>query len=139
MTPALKTIAAAAIGPGLRAGGHLGAGRRAAAAPLTASQPADPAAVLQGAERIGAGRFTAYRKGASTLVVLPPGSVGKPLLWYTEVVRVPAGAVTADKGLQVSSSAGPLRARGQRHPRARPEHDAEAPRRRRARRGAAAW
>ena len=59
-----------------------------------ASQPADPAAVLQGAERIGAGRFTAYRKGASTLVVLPPGSVGKPLLWYTEVVRVPAGAVT---------------------------------------------
>ena len=59
--------------------------------------------MLQGAERIGAGRVTAYRKGASTLVVLPPGSVGKPLLWYTEVVRVPAGAVTADKGLQVGS------------------------------------
>ncbi|MGZ8273174.1 MAG: zinc-dependent metalloprotease [Burkholderiaceae bacterium] len=59
--------------------------------------------MLQGAERIGAGRVTAYRKGASTLVVLPPGSIGKPLLWYTEVVRVPAGAVTADKGLQVGS------------------------------------
>ena len=58
--------------------------------------------MLQGAERIGAGRVTAYRKGASTLVVLPAGSIGKPLLWYTEVVRVPAG-VTADKGLQVSS------------------------------------
>jgi len=68
-----------------------------------ASQPADPAAVLQGAQRIGAARFSAYRKGASTLVVLPPGAVGKPLLWYTELVRVPAGAVTADKGLQVSS------------------------------------
>jgi hypothetical protein len=67
-----------------------------------ASQPANPAAVLQGAERIGAGRFTAYRKGASTLVVLPPGSVGKPLLWYTEVVRVPAGATTS-RGLQVGS------------------------------------
>jgi hypothetical protein len=64
-------------------------------------QPADPAAVLQGAERLGAGRFAAYRKGASTLVVLPPGHIGKPLLWYTEVVRVPAGVV-ADKGLQVA-------------------------------------
>jgi len=69
----------------------------------TATQPSDPAAVLQGAERIGAGRVTAYRKGASTLVMLPPGSIGRPLLWYSEVVRVPAGAVTADKGLQVST------------------------------------
>lgn len=68
-----------------------------------ASLPADPAAVLQGAQRIGAGRVTAYRKGGSTLLVLPPGSLGKPLLWYSEVVRVPAGAVTADRGLQVSS------------------------------------
>jgi len=76
----------------------------AAAQPTAAaSQPADPAVVLQGAERIGAGRVTAYRKGASTLVVLTPASIGKPLLWYSEVVRVPAGAVTADKGLQVAS------------------------------------
>ena len=59
--------------------------------------------MLQGAERIGAGRFAAFRKGASTLVVLPPGDIGKPLLWYTEVVRVPAGAVTADRGLGVTS------------------------------------
>ena len=71
--------------------------------PAAAAQPADSAAVLQGAERIGAGRFSAYRKGASTLVVLPPGAIGKPLLWYTEVVRVPAGAVTADRGLGVTS------------------------------------
>lgn len=75
----------------------------APAAAVAAAQPADPAAVLQGAERIGAGRIAAYRKGASTLVVLPPGSIGKPLLWYSEVVRVPAGAVTADRGLQVAS------------------------------------
>jgi len=76
----------------------------AASAPAAAaSSPADPAAVLQGAQRIGAGRIAAYRKGSSTLVVLPPASIGKPLLWYSEVVRVPAGAVTADRGLQVAS------------------------------------
>jgi len=76
----------------------------AASAPAAAaSSPADPSAVLQGAQRIGAGRIAAYRKGNSTLVVLPPASIGKPLLWYSEVVRVPAGAVTADRGLQVAS------------------------------------
>ena len=102
MTPALKTIAVVALALAFAPT----ATRAQAAAPqpaAAASQPADPAAVLQGAERIGAGRVTAYRKGASTLVVLHPGSIGKPLLWYTEVVRVPAGAVTADKGLGVSS------------------------------------
>ena len=108
MTPALKTIAGAALALAFAptaAWAQAAAAQPAAASQpaAAAAQPADPAAVLQGAERIGAGRFTAYRKGASTLVVLPPGSVGKPLLWYTEVVRVPAGAVTADKGLQVSS------------------------------------
>lgn len=108
MTPALKTIATVAMALAFAPAAcwaQAAAPQPAAAAsqPAVASQPADPAAVLQGAERIGAGRVAAYRKGASTLVVLPPGSVGKPLLWYTEVVRVPAGAVTADKGLQVSS------------------------------------
>jgi len=108
MTPALKTIATAALALAFAptaTWAQAAAAQPAAASPpaAAASQPADPAAVLQGAERIGAGRFTAYRKGASTLVVLPPGSIGKPLLWYTEVVRVPAGAVTADKGLGVSS------------------------------------
>ncbi len=68
-----------------------------------AVQPADPAAVLQGAQRIGAGRVSAYRKGASTLVVLPAGSIGKPLLWYTEVVGAPAGVV-ADGGLEVNNA-----------------------------------
>ena len=108
MTPDLKTIACAALAlafaPTAAWAQAVAAQPAAASQPAAAAaQPADPAAVLQGAQRIGAGRFTAYRKGASTLVVLPPGSVGRPLLWYTEVVRVPAGAVTADKGLQVSS------------------------------------
>ena len=61
----------------------------------------DPAAVLQGAERIGTGRLSAYRKAGSTLVVLPPGALGKPVLWYTEVVGVPAGVVA--RQLEVSN------------------------------------
>ena len=58
------------------------------------------AALLQGAERIGQGRVAAYRKGASTIVVLPPGAVGKPLLWYTEAVALPPGSV-ASNGMEV--------------------------------------
>ena len=108
MTPALKTIAIAATA--LAFAPAAAWAQAAASPPAAASQPSaaapqatDPAAVLEGAERIGSGRVTAYRKGASALVVLPPGSVGKPLLWYTEAVRVPAGAVTAGKGLEISS------------------------------------
>jgi hypothetical protein len=108
MTVTVKTIATAALALAFAPAAtwaQAAAPQPAAAAsqPAVAAQPADPAAVLQGAERIGAGRVTAYRKGASTLVVLPQGTIGKPLLWYTEVVRVPAGAVTADKGLGVTS------------------------------------
>ncbi len=105
MGHASTLIAAAAMALAFAPTLSLAQAQAAAQPPASAaSQPADPAAVLQGAQRIGAaGRFSAYRKGAHTLVVLPPGAVGKPLLWYTEVVRVPAGAVTADKGLQVSS------------------------------------
>ena len=102
MAPALQAIATAAIALALAPAASWAqaiAPQPAAAAPM----PADPAAVLQGAQRIGAGRVTAYRKGGSTLVALPADAVGKPLLWYSELVRVPAGAVTADKGLQVSS------------------------------------
>lgn len=58
------------------------------------------ATLLQGAERIGQGRFAAYRKGASTVVVLPPGDIGKPLLWYTEAVALPPGSV-ASNGMEV--------------------------------------
>ena len=111
MSRALKSIATVALALAVAQATTWGqaaapqpaaAAAQPAAAQPAAAAPADPAAVLQGAERIGAGRVTAYRKGANTLVVLPPGSVGKPLLWYTEVVRVPAGVV-ADEGLQVAS------------------------------------
>jgi hypothetical protein len=101
MNIALKTLASVAVSVAFTPAACWA--QAIAAQPAAASQPADPAVVLQGAERIGAGRVTAYRKGDSTLVVLPPGSIGKPLLWYSEVVRVPAGAVTADRGLQVAS------------------------------------
>ncbi len=101
-TPAFKAIATAAIAFAFTPAATL-AQATAPQPAAAAAQPADPSAVLQGAERIGAGRVAAYRKGVSTLLVLPPGSIGQPLLWYTEVVRVPAGAVTADKGLGVTS------------------------------------
>jgi len=101
MTPSLRSITAAAMALAFAPAATWA--QAPVPQPAAAAQPADPAAVLQGAERIGAGRFAAFRKGASTLVVLPPGSIGKPLLWYSEVVRVPAGAVTADRGLQVST------------------------------------
>ena len=63
---------------------------QAATPPAAAAEADNP---LRGAELIGTGRLTAFRKGASTLVVLPPGTLGKPVLWYTEVVGVPAGLV----------------------------------------------
>jgi hypothetical protein len=100
MTPSLKRIAAAALAVALA---PTVAWAQAATAPQAAAEAADPAAVLQGAQRIGAGRVTVYRKGASTLVVLPAGSLGKPLLWYTEVVAAPAGVV-ADGGLEVNNA-----------------------------------
>jgi hypothetical protein len=79
--------------------GSVSAWAQAAAAP----GPPSAEALLQSAERIGAGRVTAYRKGGSTLVVLPPGAIGKPMIWYTEVVGVPAGMV-ADRGLGITDS-----------------------------------
>ena len=104
MTFISKTVSGATMALALAPAVCWAQATAAASAPAAAaSQPADPAAVLQGEQRIGAGRIAAYRKGNSTLVVLPPGSIGKPLLWYSEVVRVPAGAVTADRGLQVAS------------------------------------
>lgn len=91
MTPAFKTTASALLALVLLV---------AAGSPAALAQT-DPAAVLQGAERIGTGRLSAYRKAGSTLVVLPPGALGKPVLWYTEVVGVPAGVVA--RQLEVSN------------------------------------
>ena len=74
--------------------------------PSRADEPAKaPAAAnpLQGAELIGTGKLTAYRKGMSTLIVVPASALGKPLLWYTEVVGVPTGMVAKD-GLEIGST-----------------------------------
>ena len=76
----------------------------------SAQQPASPAAAasapaagpLQGAQLIGQGRLAAYRKEGSVLVVVPAASIGKPFLWYTEVVGMPAGVVTS-KSLEVNN------------------------------------
>jgi multidrug efflux pump subunit AcrA (membrane-fusion protein) len=74
-------------------GGTPADAQTAAPAATAAAPQASP---LDGAERIGSGRFSAWRKGPQTLVVLPPDALGKPLLWYTEVVAVPSGMVAND-------------------------------------------
>ncbi len=72
--------------------------------PAPAAAPADGLApLLQGAERLGQGRLAAYRKSGSTFVVLPPGSLGKPLLWYTEAVSLPAGVITS-QGIEANNA-----------------------------------
>jgi hypothetical protein len=67
----------------------------ATSAPQTKG-PAAAEAALKGAERLGSGRFTAWRAGERTLISLPASALGKPLFWYTEAVSVPAGAVARD-------------------------------------------
>jgi hypothetical protein len=79
-----------------------GALAQAPAAPPPAG-PAGAESVLKDAERIGSGRLTAWRAGNRTLVALPSDALGKPVLWYTEVVAVPAGVVAKD-GLEVSNT-----------------------------------
>ena len=72
-----------------------------AQAPAAAPGGADP---LAGAEIVGSnGRMTVYRQGASVLLALPAAALGQPLLWYTEVVGMPAGGV-ARNGLEVNSA-----------------------------------
>lgn len=59
---------------------------------------------LAGAERIGSSsRATVYRQGGNVLMALPASTLGKPMLWYTEVVGMPAGGV-ANNGLEVNSA-----------------------------------
>ncbi len=90
------------------AGYHAGAWAQGAPAPTAAPAPAagkaaDTDALLRGAELIGAGRLRAYRVGASVIVAIPASDLGKPFLWYTEVVGIPAGAVAND-GLEVQNA-----------------------------------
>jgi hypothetical protein len=72
------------------------------AAPPPAA-PATAESVLKDAERIGSGRLTAWRAGNRTLVALPADALGKPVVWYTEVVSVPAGVVAKD-GLEITNT-----------------------------------
>jgi len=82
-----------------------GKAQTAGPAPASAASSATPASVLDGAEQIGAGRVSAYRKGASTLVALPADALGKPMLWYTEVVGIPAGVVVNNgAGLEIQNA-----------------------------------
>jgi len=62
--------------------------------------------LLKDAERIGQGRLTAWRSGDRTLVALPANALGAPVVWYTEVVGVPAGLVLggAQDGLEVNNT-----------------------------------
>lgn len=67
-----------------------------AAPPAVAQQaaaPPDLATLMQSAERIGTGRVTAYRAAGNVLLELPTAALGKPMLWYTEAVALPAGLV----------------------------------------------
>lgn len=81
-----------------------------ASPPAPAASPPAPAAsaesVLKDAERIGSGRLTAWRAGNRTLVAMPADALGKPVVWYTEVVGVPAGLVLGgtQDGLEVNNT-----------------------------------
>lgn len=78
----------------------------AASAPAAATQ--DP---LQGAALLGSGRLSAYRKGDRTLLVIPQDAIGKPMLWYTEIVGLPAGVV-AGNGVEVTNLLARLERKG---------------------------
>lgn len=74
-----------------------------APAPATPAAPAPRPSPLDGATLLARGPFSAYRQGASTLLVVPASAIGAPLLWYAEVVGVPAG-MTANFGLELGQS-----------------------------------
>ncbi|PZF78285.1 hypothetical protein DK847_00205 [Aestuariivirga litoralis] len=50
--------------------------------------------LVQGATLAGPGRIGAYSKGGKLLLLLPAESLGKPFIWYAEVVGLPAGVVS---------------------------------------------
>jgi hypothetical protein len=95
---------------GLAAALSIAAGAAAAQSPAVAAAVRGPAAAasapsaaetaLKGAEPLGSGRLKAWRAGNRTLVALPADALGKPVIWYTEVVSVPAGMVI--EGLEIN-------------------------------------
>lgn len=78
----------------------LPAGAQVAAPAATAPKTAE--AILQGAERVGAGRITAYRKDGHVLLSIPKDAFGQAMLWYAEVVAAPPEFV-ANNGMQVAN------------------------------------
>ena len=73
-------------------------------APIVSSED-----ILKGAENIGSGKISAYRKNGNVLLAVPASSFEKPFIWYAEVVSLPAGVVSD------SLEAGSLLARFERH------------------------
>jgi hypothetical protein len=79
--------------------------------PAMAQQAAAPAVetITQGATLTGNGRIAAYRKDGRLMLLVPGDALGKPFIWYAEVVGLPAGTVS--DALQAAS----LLARFERH------------------------
>ena len=61
------------------------------------------ATLLTGAQKLGEGALTAYRKEEYTLLAIPKPLFGRLLFWYSEVVSLPAGT-TSQEGLAIGSS-----------------------------------
>lgn len=80
-------------------------------APAMAQSAATPSveSLTQGASVAGKGRIAAYRKDGKLMLLVPTDALGKPFIWYAEVVGLPAGVVS--DALQAAS----LLARFERH------------------------
>ena len=61
------------------------------------------AAALEGAEKIGDGIVTAYKKDDSTLIALPKDLMGRLFLWYSEAVSLPTEAVS-ESGIKMGAN-----------------------------------
>ncbi len=78
---------------------------------VQAQQSTPPTAdtLLQGAVLAGPGRIAAYRKDGRLMLLVPADALGKPFIWYAEVVGLPAGTVSD------ALEAGSMLARFERH------------------------
>lgn len=76
---------------------------------IAAEQPPTAEALLKDAELAGSGQIAVYTKKGSVILSVPRAAIGKPFIWYAEVVGLPAGVVSD------SLEAGSLLARLERH------------------------
>ncbi|MCU0790538.1 MAG: DUF5117 domain-containing protein, partial [Nitratireductor sp.] len=53
-----------------------------------------PQSVLEGAELVGKGPISVYSKKGNVILSLPREAFGRPFIWYSEVVGLPAGVVS---------------------------------------------